>query len=530
MNGDGGSDAVTMCPHASDPPLASGSCSVTAGGGGMLVTGTILAPGKVLRGGQVAIDATGKIVCVACDCSAMAAGATAVACPTGVVSPGLINTHDHITYTQNAPSPDSGERYEQRNDWRKGLRGHTMITVPGGASVAQVHWGELRFVMGGATSTVGSGGATGLVRNLDQAANEEGLAHAAVHFDTFPLGDSSGTQLASGCGYSFADTTSSIAGDSAFEPHIAEGVDAVARNEFLCSSSAANGGQTLTQKQSAFIHAAGLEADDYHVMSGAMTKLIWSPRSNLRLYGNTAQVTVAARLGVTIALGTDWTASGSMNLLRELACADSYNQTYLNHFFSDEDLWRMVTSNAAAVTATSDAIGSLAPGLWADIAIFDGQKRADHRAVIAAEPQDVVLVMRAGKPLYGDASIIGGLSVAGCDAVSVCGGDKSVCLSEIGTTYPALQTAAKTFEAFFCGTPTNEPTCVPSRPMSVGGSTVYTGATGAGDSDGDGIPDAMDNCPSVFNPIRPVDNGMQPDADGDGKGDACDPCPLDASC
>jgi hypothetical protein len=40
----------------------------------------------------------------------------------------------------------------------------------------------------------------------------------------------------------------------------------------------------------------------------------------------------------------------------------------------------------------------------------------------------------------------------------------------------------------------------------------------AGDSDGDGIPDATDNCPGVAN----LD---QHDDDGDGVGDVCDPCP-----
>lgn len=38
------------------------------------------------------------------------------------------------------------------------------------------------------------------------------------------------------------------------------------------------------------------------------------------------------------------------------------------------------------------------------------------------------------------------------------------------------------------------------------------------DSDGDGIPDAEDNCPWVYNPD-------QADRDGDGVGDACDNCP-----
>ncbi len=39
------------------------------------------------------------------------------------------------------------------------------------------------------------------------------------------------------------------------------------------------------------------------------------------------------------------------------------------------------------------------------------------------------------------------------------------------------------------------------------------------DSDGDGIPDAVDNCPRIGNPA-------QGDLDGDGVGDACDDCPL----
>jgi len=526
--GDGGPPVTTTCAHASDPPLASGTCSVTPGSGGTLITGTLLLPGMVMRGGQLLVDGTGTIACVGCDCTAMAGGATAVDCPTGVVSPGLINTHDHITYTQNTPAADSGERYEHRNEWRNGENGHTKISAPGGATAAQVQWGELRFLMSGATSTVGSGGQKGLLRNLDQSSNEEGLGDTAVHFDTFPLGSTTPSSTACSM-YSFADTTSSIANDKSFEPHISEGIDALARNEFVCASTASGGGQDLVQPQSAFIHSVALVPDDYAAMAKDGTKLIWSPRSNIRLYGDTAPVTVAARLGVTIALGTDWTPSGSMNMLRELACADSFNQTYLDGFFRDEDLWLMVTRNAALATASDAKLGLLATGHLGDIAIFDGRSNADYRAVIAAAPADVVLVMRAGKPLYGDASVLGGLGAANCDAVSVCGAAKSVCLSgEIGTTYPALQTSGgASYAAFFCGTPANEPTCTPKRGASVAGSTVYTGAPSS--SDGDGIPDASDNCPRLFNPIRPVDGGKQGDADGDGVGDACDPCPLAAN-
>jgi cytosine/adenosine deaminase-related metal-dependent hydrolase len=520
---------ITMCPAAGTPALAAGTCQVSAGGAQRLITATVLTPGEVLRGGQVLIDDGGKIACVACDCSAMAESPTKVDCPTGVVSPGLINSHDHITY-QSSPGADSGERYEQRHDWRKGIRGHTKLSSGGTATANQVRWAELRQILGGATSVVGSGGQAGLARNLDKADPlQEGLAHKAVDFDTFPLGDSGGQQLTMGCSYPAINTAADIAADSAYFPHIAEGIDATAHNEFLCVSSTMNGAQDLTEPQSSFIHSVGLYPADYALMASSGVTLIWSPRSNVRLYGDTAQVTTAARLGVPIALGTDWVLSGSMNLLRELKCADSLNHDRYGTFFSDEQLWLMTTANAALATATDDAIGVLKPGLVADISIFDGAKRVDHRAVIDAEPADVVLVMRAGKPLYGDVDVVTALTTQGCDPLDVCDRKKSACVKDdLQVSLPDLQAALPSgnYPLFFCGTPDNEPSCLPDRPTSVDGSTTYSGMPAAGDQDGDGIPDAMDNCPTVFNPIRPVDNGKQGDADGDGDGDACDACPL----
>ena len=53
-------------------------------------------------------------------------------------------------------------------------------------------------------------------------------------------------------------------------------------------------------------------------MSTQGASLVWSPRSNVSLYGDTALVSVYKRMGVNVALGTDWLPTGSMNLLREL--------------------------------------------------------------------------------------------------------------------------------------------------------------------------------------------------------------------
>jgi hypothetical protein len=93
---------------------------------------------------------------------------------------------------------------------------------------------------------------------------------------------------------------------------------------------------------------------------------------------------------------------------------------------------------------------------------------------------------------------------------------------EFGATYDQIiDQAGDDYAAFFCGdVPDDEPTCVPSRPGE------FDGVSTEDDTDGDGISNADDNCPTVFNPIRPIDGGVQPDLDGDGSGDACDTSPL----
>ncbi|MGE0870509.1 MAG: thrombospondin type 3 repeat-containing protein [Kofleriaceae bacterium] len=517
-------------------PVSSGTCSVTSGTAGTLIKGEVLTPNTLFHGGQVAIDGEGIITCVGCDCAK--GDETVIICPDAAISPGLINTHDHITFAQNDPYTDAGIRYEHRHQWRKGQDSRPKIPSSGGASADQIRWGELRFLMGGATSIVGSGGQAGLVRNLDSS-QQEGLNQKPVNFDTFPLDDSGGNRREADCNYGGDPATpESIASDDAYEPHTAEGIDATARNEFLCQSSTDYDSQTpgvsnnILLAKTAMIHSIGLQPADYAAMASAGTGLIWSPRSNITLYGDTARVSTAAQLGVEIALGTDWMPTGSMNLLRELACADNFNKTYLGGFFNDIQLWQMVTVNAAAVTATDDVIGVLAPGKVADISIFNRHGKPGYRAVIEAKSEDVVLVMRTGKALYGDAELVDALRSDSCDELDVCGSPKRLCvMTEVGKSYTSLKDAvgANMYPAFACGVPDNEPSCTPMRPEAVEGSSIYTGESTATDADGDGIPDSSDNCPNVFNPVRPVDDGAQGDSDDDGAGDACDVCPLDAN-
>lgn len=282
--------------------------------------------------------------------------------------------------------------------------------------------------------------------------------------------------------------------------------------------SGAPGGQQLIAANTTVVHGIGLLPSDILELVDAGAMLVWSPRSD----GVTAEVSTYRNLGVPIALGTNWTTTGSMNVLRELKCADELNREQLAGTFTDSDLWLMSTYYAQGA---ENQIGLIAPGYIADIAIFDGTTNDYYRGIIDAKPADVALVLRGGQALHGDANIIEALRSPGaCETLFVCGTTKQLCLElEAGLDLTALEQAVDpaAYPLFFCGVPDDEPTSDSSRPGEFP-------ASGITDLDGDGIDDALDNCPSVFNPVRPMDAGVQSDVDGDGVGDACDPCPLDA--
>jgi 5-methylthioadenosine/S-adenosylhomocysteine deaminase len=78
--------------------------------------------------------------------------------------------------------------------------------------------------------------------------------------------------------------------------HLAEGVDPPSRNEFTALVAAG-----LLTPATIIIHGTALEPEDLDAVAAAGAKLVWSPQSNLRLYGRTTRraqrSTVGSRSG-----------------------------------------------------------------------------------------------------------------------------------------------------------------------------------------------------------------------------------------
>ena len=496
-----------------------------------VLKGDVLAPdGSVIEHGSVVVEGN-HITYVGLDPDT--SDATIIDCPDSVISPGLINAHDHITYDNQKPGNWGDERFDHRLDWRKGKYNHSnqnadnMCTNGVGGACGDTPTSEMRQLVAGVTSIFGSGKAAGLQRNLDQKDAITGVTSAV--YQTFPLDDGGLTSYLKSCPTKYkADTDT----EGYYGPHIGEGINDTALLELNCLSGTGQNSKDIFTDKLAIIHGVAATPAIMALMASRGSKLIWSPRTNISLYGNTAQVPVYDRLGVTIALGTDWTASGSVNMLREFACIDFLNTHYYDNYFTDEQIWRMATANGAEALGFDKYLGALERGKLADIAMYatTSTKKA-HRAVLEANSGDVLFVMVDGKIVFGDENIVPDFN--GCETDTACGIKKKICPNDANKTYGAMKAAAEP-GFYFCGEPEGEPTCIPSRKRAadvMNSSTVYDGGEGKlfsdpDDMDGDGIPNDQDNCPKYFNPVRPMDNAVQANADGDEFGDMCDPYPL----
>ena len=100
---------------------------------------------------------------------------------------------------------------------------------------------------------------------------------------------------------------------------------------------------------------------------------MWSPLSNYLLYGGSADVAAAKAAGLLIGLGSDWSPSGSKNLLGELKVARLVSDS-LGHIFTDRELVALVTTNPARILKWHAELGSIEQGKRADLLVLAGKR------------------------------------------------------------------------------------------------------------------------------------------------------------
>lgn len=317
----------------------------------------------------------------------------------GTIYPGLIELHNHLAYNA-LPLWQPPRRFTNRGQWGGTLDYRRRISGPmgvlgrvAGFIEAVVRYAEAKCLLGGVTTSQGialysNAGARryyhGLVRNVEQPAPPD-LPGAATRI--------ADVEAASAAGF-----LQRLESSSCLLLHLSEGVDEVARKHFKALR--VDGRKWAITPALAGIHCAGLRGRDFATLRSRGGTMVWSPLSNLLLYGGTADIARAVREEVTIGLGSDWSPSGSKNLLCELKVAWLVSEQH-DAGLRPRDLVAMATTNAARILKWDGAIGSVEAGKLADLVVVGGRTGEPYEHLLEARETSITLVVIDGRPRYG---------------------------------------------------------------------------------------------------------------------------------
>jgi 5-methylthioadenosine/S-adenosylhomocysteine deaminase len=326
----------------------------------------------------------------------------------GVICPGLIDLHGHPEFNVFAawePPKQCVNRYAWRGRpiYGKLVRDPQNVLLKKLPRWTELRYAEIRALVGGVTAIQGSGDQAtayqdeALVRNVDKWILGSQVGRSMIDLPSPKRGMDTLQSVLKGIG----DGTV-----KAFYIHLAEGrsdnkrstdeLGTLVKYKALTASTVIIHGTALSEAQLGDVHDAG-------------AKLVWSPQSNLRLYGETTKAAHALDIGIPVGLGADWLPSGSTSLLAEMKVARRCLTQESGQDPGARKLVEMVTADAAAIAGLGDKLGQLAKDRPADLTVFERTNDDPWESVAGAEPAHVELVMIGGDVAYGRTDLVADL-------------------------------------------------------------------------------------------------------------------------
>ena len=329
----------------------------------------------------------------------------------GTIYPGLIELHNHLSYNalQLWQVP---QKYGDRSQWLGTPPYQQLVTQPmkvlgtaPGLTPAVVRYVECKCLLAGVTTSQG----IALFSNTGISRYYQGTVRVAES-PSDPALPAAGSKIPDVIATDRTAFLSELGSRKCFLLHLSEGVDDAARAHFQ-TLQFPDGTWAITDSL-AGIHCAALKPPDFQVLASHKASMVWSPLSNLLLYGGTADVSAAKAAGVRMSIGPDWTPSGSKSLLGELKVAQIYAQeTAIG--CSDRDLVSMATRDAAAILHWDHLLGSIEVGKRADLIVVDGTLVDSYAALVAATESSITLVMIDGVARVGTPDLMHKLGIQG---------------------------------------------------------------------------------------------------------------------
>jgi 5-methylthioadenosine/S-adenosylhomocysteine deaminase len=356
-----------------------------------------------------------------------------------LIFPGFIDLHNHPSFNvfpRWTPPHKFANRYAWR-DWdvyqrQLESKGYALSGDP--ANFCDIdEYAEVKALIGGTTSMIGMGGdhpgrpspecIKGLVRNLDHFTGFYGkeVEHERIVNSIGILPRDMDANTAARYAQNIANGSLDL-----LAIHIAEGLPTDIESAQELDILEARG---LLTAHTALIHSVGLSPSQLARVHRAGASIVWSPRSNFELYGATANLDAAFREGVTVSLAPDWSPSGSDNMWEEIQYARHVSEFELSGLFSGRQLVEMASSVPARVARIDDKVGTIKPGMLADLFLVhengNAQTANAYEAILAQGITAIDMVMVDGVPVYGDSKTMQRLGIA-TEPLKLCGTEKAL--------------------------------------------------------------------------------------------------------
>jgi cytosine/adenosine deaminase-related metal-dependent hydrolase len=160
----------------------------------------------------------------------------------------------------------------------------------------------------------------------------------------------------------------------------------------------------------------------------------------LALYGKTLDPTWLMDAGVSVALGTDWSISGSFNMLDEMSCAKAVSAAKARRPIVGRELWTMSTTEAAKALGIDTETGSIEVGKAADLVVVNDPAGVGIDRFGSLDQSDIIAVFVNGALLAGDVQRFGGRSTNQC-STEIDGKFLCVDFSSYSLTFDQIKTA-----------------------------------------------------------------------------------------
>ncbi|MCL2599657.1 MAG: amidohydrolase family protein [Treponema sp.] len=150
------------------------------------------------------------------------------------------------------------------------------------------------------------------------------------------------------------------------------------------------------------VHCLALSDKEIKKLAKLRASISWCARSNMLMFNVTAKIRKLIKAGVNVTIGTDSSATGSVNMLAELKFGRELYRKMYGEDLPAAKIFEMVTYNAAKAFWMENRIGTLDAGKLGDVLVLKTGHDNPYENLVNASMKDIELLVLAGTPIYGE--------------------------------------------------------------------------------------------------------------------------------